>query len=134
MGLSDILTGRKRAQELTYALIGAYAFSRLRDDSQTQTVMSRIYSALVEYSPFRISYDEAVDKFNNSPGIVQAGFMVNAMIDLGIHHGVRGFQWDYISNPFALTLCPDKIMEMAASNVRKYGIDPNECFSGPADV
>jgi hypothetical protein len=96
--------------------------------------MSRIYRALVEYSPLRISYDEAVNEFNNSPGIVQAGFMVNAMIDLGIHHGMKGFQWDYISNPFALTLCSEKVMETAASNVRKYGIDPNECFSGPADV
>ena len=134
MGLFDLLRGGKQADEITRAFIGAYVFSRLRDDDQRQTITLHIYRMLCESGPLRISFDDAQDKFNSSPPIVQSGLIVNAMIDLRIHHGVRGFQWDYIPNPFALTVYSERAIKTAISNVRKYGIDPEECFSGPAEI
>lgn len=134
MGFLDLLMSRKQSEEITHALIGAYTFSRIRDDDQRQTIITHIHRTLCESGPLRISFDDAEDKFNSYPAIVQAGLIVNAMIDLRIHHGVRDFQWDYIPNPFALTVYSERALKKALLNVRKYGIDPKECFSGPKDV
>lgn len=133
MGLFDVFKTGKQAEEMTRAFIGAYVVSRM-DDDQRQSIMFQIYRTLCESGPFRITFDEANEKFNSSPAIVQAGFMVNAMIDLGIHHGVKGFQWDYIPNPFALSVYSERVFKTAISTIRKYGIDPEECFSGPTEI
>ncbi len=129
-GLLDLLMGGKQVKELTCAFVGGYVYSRLPDDRR-KSVMGRTVISVCEYHSSRISYDQGRDIFDNSPGIVQIAFMVNAMIDMGIHHGVQGFQWDYISNPFALSAYPERAIDKAASNLSKYGIDPNDCFAEP---
>ena len=96
--------------------------------------MVHIYRIISESGPFKMPFDEAQDKFNFSPALVKAAFMANAMIDLGIHHGIKGFDWDYMPNPFAIKLCSKRAIQKAISNVWKYGIDPQDCFSGQQDV
>jgi len=131
MGIFDLFTARKQAEEMTRALIGAYVFSNLKDDDQRNVIMFRIYRMLCESGPFPITPDEAHEKFNNSPGVVQAALMVNAMIVLKIPHGIRGFQWDYIPNPFALATYSERALKIALLNIREYGITPEECFADP---
>jgi hypothetical protein len=133
MGIFDLFTAGKQAEEITRAFIGAYAVSRM-DDDQRQVIMFRVYRMLCESGPFRLSFDEANKKFNTSPAFVQAGLMANAMINLKMHHGVSGFQWDYIPNPFALSIYSEKALKMAISKIRKYGINPDECFAGPKEI
>lgn len=133
MGIFDLFTAGKQAEEITRAFIGAYAVSRMNDD-QRQVIMFHVYRMLCESGPFRLTFDEANEKFNTSPAIVQAGLMVNAMINLKVHHGVPGFRWDYIPNPFALSIYSEKAHRTAISNIRKYGIDPDECFAGPKEI
>jgi hypothetical protein len=60
--------------------------------------------------------------------------MVNAMVQMKIDHGVRGFRWDYIPNPFALSTYSERAFMKAVSNIRKYGIDPKECFAGDQEI
>jgi hypothetical protein len=133
MGILDLFLSKKRTEEITNALIGAYAVSRMNDD-QRQVIIIEVYRIIREGSPFRVSYSEAVDKFNSSPAIVQAGFMANAMIDLRIHHGIPGYQWDYIPNPFALTVYTERNLRAAISNIRQYGFDIGDCFAGPKEI
>lgn len=128
MGLQDLLGRGKHAKEISRACIGGYVFNKLPDEER-KIVFTQIFRAICEYSPVHTTYDEARDDFNTSPAIVQAAFMVNAMIELGIHHGVRGFQWDYIPNPFALARYSEKAIMTAMENLREYGINPKECFS-----
>ena len=133
MGIFDLFTADKRADEITRAFIGAYAVSRM-DDDQRQVIMFQVYRMLCESGPFRLSFDEANEKFNTSSAIVQAGLMVNAMISLGIHHGVPGFQWDYIPNPFVLSRPSEKVGRIVISNLSKYGLDPDKCFAGSKEI
>lgn len=134
MGLFDLLTNRKQANEMTRALIGAYTFSRLKDEGQKQIIFIHICRMLSESGPYRPTFDEAQHEFNNSPAIVQAGFMVNAMIDLNIPCGVQGYQWDYIPNPFALKYCSEKAKMMALRNIGQYRINIEECFGEPREI
>lgn len=134
MGLFDFFTRGKKAEEITCAAVGGYVFSRLRDNEQREVIIAQIYRTLSESGPFPMTLDEAQEKFNTSPAIVQTALMVNAMIDLGIDHDVRGFHWDYIPNPFALEYYPEKAALAAASNLRNYGIDPEDCFNGPSEI
>ena len=134
MGLFDLLTGRKQTEEWTRALIGAYTFSRLKDEGQKQVIIVHICRMLSESGPFRPTFDEAQREFNKSPAIVQAGFMVNAMIDLSIPCGVRGYQWDYIPNPFALKYYSEKARKSALVNIMRFGINPKECFGESKEI
>jgi len=133
MGIFDLFTAGKQADEITRALIGGYAVSKMNDD-QRQVIMFEVIINLIQSGPFRLKHDEASKKFYTSPAIVQAGLMVNAMINLKIHHGVPGFQWDYIPNPFALPTYSKNAAMRAYSNIRKYGIDPDECFAGNKEI
>lgn len=133
MGILDLFLSKKRIEEITNALIGAYAVSRMNDD-QREVVVLEVYKIIRAGSPFRLSFAEAQDKFNTSPAIVQAGFMVNAMISLRIHHGIPGYQWDYIPNPFVIPSYPKQNLHAAISNIGKFGIDLKDCFSGPKEI
>ena len=128
MGLFDLLTGRKQTKELTHAFIGAYTFSRLKDEGQRQVIVVHIFRMLSESWPFRLTFDEAQREFNKSSGIVQAGFIINAMIDLNTPCDVQGYQWDYIPNPFALKYYSEKARTIALRNIWQYGINIDECF------
>ena len=133
MGILDLFTSKKRTNEITHALIGAYAVSKMNDD-QREVVILEVYKTIREGSPFRLSFSESQDKFNTSPAIVQAGLMANAMISLRIHHGVYGYQWDYIPNPYAIPAYPKETLHAAISNIKKYGIDIKDCFAGPKEI
>ncbi len=51
------------------------------------------------------------------------------MVELDIPHGVSGFSWTFIPNPFALSVYSQKAMLKAFDAIRKLGIDPiKECF------
>jgi len=134
MGLLDLLTARKQAKEWTRALIGGYTFSKLKDEGQKQVIIVHICRMLSETGPFRPTFDEAQREFNNSPAIVQAGFIVNAMIDLNIPCCVRGYEWEYIPNPFALKYYSQKARMTALKNIRQYGINIDECFGEPREI
>jgi len=134
MGIINFFTSGKQAEEIKRAFIGAYVLSNLKDDDLKQAIVFRMYRMLCESGPFRITFDEAQKKFNNSPALVQAGLIVNSMIALGIHHRISGFSWDYIPNPFALALYSQKDAMAAFRELRKYGIDPNACFSGLREI
>lgn len=99
MGIFDLFTAGKQAEEITRAFIGAYAVSRMNDD-QRQVIMFHVYRMLCESGPFRLTFDEANKKFNTSPAIVQAGLMVNAMINLKVITVSRDF--DGITFPIHL--------------------------------
>lgn len=129
MGIFDLFNPRKQAEEITQAFIAGYLFCRMNDDEQ-QSIMFTIYRTLSKSRPFPLSSEEFDYEFNTSPGLVQAALMANAMIKKGIQHGVRGFQWKIFPNPFALKVHSKKALMIAIANVRKYGIDPYECFPG----
>ncbi len=133
MSILDLFTSKKRINEITHALIGAYAVSKMNDD-QREVAVLEVYKIIREGSPFRLSFAEAQDKFNTSPAIVQAGLMANAMISLRIHHGIPGYQWDYIPNPFAIPAYPKENLHAAISNINKYDIDIEDCFAGPKEI
>jgi len=119
-----IFSSKKQVEELKTALIGAYVFSKLKDEDQIQTIYFRIYTRLHEGG-----YDDPEERFNTAPGIVQAGLWADAMIELDIPHGVNGFSWTFIPNPFNLAVYSQKVQLKALNAIRKLGIDPKtECF------
>ncbi|MGR3174987.1 MAG: MORN repeat-containing protein [Candidatus Scalindua sp.] len=120
-----IFSSKKQVEELKTALIGAYVFSKLKDEAQIQTIYFRIYTRLHERG-----CDDPEEKFNTAPGIVQAGLWADAMIELNIPHGVSGFSWTFIPNPFSLAVCSQKVQLKAFSAIRKLGITVKECFPG----
>jgi hypothetical protein len=128
MGLLNLLMVGKQSNEMTSALVGAYVYSKLSDDAQKETIMIHTYRLIYENLPTRQSFGYAQEMFNTSPGIVQAALMANAMIDLGINHGIRGLQWNYIPNPFRLPTYSKRALRAAVLILRDYGINPGESF------
>ncbi len=121
-----IFSSKKQVKELKTALMGGYAFSKIKDEAQIQTILTCIYKRLREGG-----YDDPEERFNRTPAIVQGGFFADAMIELDMPHGVSGFSWTFIPNPFSLEVCSQKVMLKALSAIRKLGIDPTkECLSG----
>ena len=119
-----IFSSKKQVKELKTALMGGYAFSKLKDEVQIQTILTCIYKRLRDGG-----YDDPEEKFNTTPAIVQGGFFANAMAELNMPHGVSGFSWTFIPNPFSLVACSQKVTLKALSGIRNLGIDPiKECF------
>ena len=117
---------KKQVKYLKTALIGGYAFSKLKDEVQIQTILSYIYKRFAKQG-----YDNPKEGFNKTPAIVRGGYFADAMIELDIPHGVSGFSWTFIRNPFYLDVYSHKVMQNALNDIRKLGIDPTkECFSG----
>ena len=119
-----IFSSKKQVKELETALMGGYAFSKLKDEVQIHTILTCIYKRLHERG-----CDDPEEKFNTTPAIVQGGFFANAMAELDMPHGVSGFSWTFIPNPFSLVVCSQKVTLKALNGIRNLGIDPiKECF------
>ena len=119
-----IFSSKKQVEELKTALIGSYVFSKLKDGDQIEAIFFRLYTRLHEGG-----CDDPEEKFGTSPAIVQGGLFADVMIELNVPHGVSGFSWTFIPNPFALTVYSQKAQLKALDAIRKLGIDPiKECF------
>lgn len=122
-----IFSTAREVDEMARAFIGSFAFYRMNEDQQN-AVTFRIVRMLTDSGRSGLSYDDVLNILNTSPAIVQGGLIANAMIEMGTDHGVPGFRWDYIRDPFALSKYSKRVLEKAVSKVMDYGINPEECF------
>ena len=73
--------------------------------------------------------EDPEEKFDTAPAIVQGGLFADTMIELDVPHGVSGFSWTFISNPFTLTAYPQEVMLKALNSIRKQGFFQKYQFS-----
>lgn len=129
MGLLNTLMYGVHAEYIKRALIGGFTYSKIRSPELRQEIIKSALRIIIEGSPFQKSHEQARNDFYSSPSIVQAGFITNSMISLGINHGIMGFHWDYIRNPYSLTTYSRLAYDTAVKVIKHdYGIDVSDSF------
>ena len=107
-------TGRK-VEEAKMALVGKYVFEQLTDVEKEKVL------SLANYRLQEGGYPSTVENLEEK---VKWLFWALAMSELGIDHGMKGFRWMYIKNPFMITTLEDAHWKTAAEILsKKNGIN-----------
>ena len=116
MGVLDFLFAGKRMEEIKMVLIGKHVFENLDKSIQNEAV---------EVANFRLSEGTPATKrtMADLDDRVKYVFLALAMAELNIEHGIEGFQWLYVRNPFLVQTYDDKLWRATSDMLTKrYGI------------
>jgi hypothetical protein len=102
-------TGRK-VEEAKMALVGKYLFERLPDDKKQQ---------VLDIANYRLRENNYPKSINQLEEKLQWIFWALAMAELEIDHGLKAFRWQYIKNPFMITILDDAHWKAAAEILSK---------------
>ncbi|RLB88639.1 MAG: hypothetical protein DRH50_14920 [Deltaproteobacteria bacterium] len=119
MGLLDFLSAGKRMEEIKMALVGKHVFENLINPDQKSRVITLSNQRFSEgTSP---SDKRTMDDLDLRVRFV---FLALAMAELKIDHGLKGFQWTYVKNPFMVQTYDEKLWDATADMLKKkYGLD-----------
>lgn len=128
MGLMDHLLAGPRIEQNKMALIGKYLFENKLDNEHRKSVVALANQRLREG---RGGYPGTIDEVDKK---VRYLFLALCMQQLGIDHGLKGFQWLYVRNPFSLEVHDDRSWRLASKILAdKHGllvsIDDPELFT-----
>lgn len=119
MGFSDFLFAGKRMEEIKMALVGKHVFDNLINADQKNQVITLANQRLREgTSP---SNKRTMDDLDLR---IRYVFLALAMAEQGVDHGLKGFQWTYVRNPFLLQCYDENLWEAATDMLKKkYGLN-----------
>ena len=103
--------------EIKVAFVGKYVFDNLSDD-QKNKIIKLSNKRLIE--GFRGIYKEGEITLENEAPIVRYIFYALAMMETGIEHGVKKFQWMYVRNPLKIRNYDKKLWDKAMEQLKKY--------------
>ena len=114
MGLFDFLFAGKRMEEIKMALVGKYVFDVLINDDQKSQVATLANQRFKEgTSP---SDSRSIDDLDLR---VRYILFALAMAELGIDHGLNGFQWTYVRNPFVVQAYDERLWRATIRSFNK---------------
>ena len=102
-------TGRK-VEEAKMALVGRYLFAQIGDQEKKQVL------DIANYRLKEGGYPKSVDQLEDK---VQWIFWALAMAELGFEHGLKGFRWCNVKNPFMITVLEDDHWKTAVEILSK---------------
>jgi len=120
MGLLDIIFAGKRIEEIKMAYIGKHVFENLKDPNLKAEIVAFANRRLRKGLPPG-AWDDGLENVDER---VRYVFYTMAMAEMRIDHGVSGYQWCFVRNPFRVTIYGDNLWR-AASNIlkRKHHIE-----------
>jgi len=119
MGLLTFLFAGKRMEEIKMALVGKHVFDNLINADQKEQVIVHANERLKEGSS--PSDNRTMDDMDLR---VRYVFLALAMAEIGIDHGLKGFQWTYISNPFMVQTYDERLWDATTDMLKKkYSLD-----------
>ena len=114
MGFFDFVFAGKRMEEIKMALVGKYVFDALINDDQKSQVVTLANQRFKEgTSP---SDSRSIDDLDLR---IRYIFFALAMAELGIDHGLKGFQWTYVRNPFVVRTYDEKLWRTTIESLKK---------------
>lgn len=117
MGLFDFLFAGPRMEEIKMALVGKYVFNSIEDATEREKIIEFANNRLKEgYSRQAFEHEHTLEEYDPK---VKYLFYGLAMMELGIDHGVKKFQWSYVKNPLMVRNYDDKLWEAAVDVLRK---------------
>ena len=121
MRLLKFLTAGKKMEEIKMALVGKYVFNNLKDDKLKDQI------ANFANSRFKEGYAVQGYKQNHNLDEVHFGtkylFYALAMMEMGIDHNVKKFQWTYVRNPIMIRNYDKELWEVIQEVLeKKHGI------------
>lgn len=119
MGLLDFLFAGKRMEEVKMALVGKHVFENLLNSDQKYQVIELANQRFSEgTSP---SDKRTMDDLDLR---VRSVFLALAMAELEMDHGLKGFQWTYVRNPFMVQTYDERLWSATTDMLKKkYGLD-----------
>lgn len=101
IGFWAMLTAGKRIEEIKMAFVGKHVFHNLLTESDEERIIKlsneRMGAMLRDGKDVR-----------NERERVRYIFYALAMWELGIDHGIKGYQWFYVKNPFMAGITDDR--------------------------
>lgn len=114
MGFFDFLFAGKRMEEIKMALVGKHVFDNLISSDQKNGV-----TALANQR-FREGTSTSDNRTMDDLALrVRSVFLALAMAELGIDHGLKGFQWTCVRNPFMVRTYNEKLWVATTGILRK---------------
>jgi hydroxyacyl-ACP dehydratase HTD2-like protein with hotdog domain len=111
----------KKMEEIKMALIGKYVFENLITKEQKNQVITLANKRLQEGKV--IPDEETINELNPR---IRYLFFALAMAELGFSHGLKGFQWSYVRNPFMIETYDNQLWQSTIGMLKeKYGISVN---------
>jgi hypothetical protein len=121
MGLWDLLTAGPKMEEIKMSLIGKYVFDKLKDEEIKKQIIEFANNRMKEgYERLGFQHEHTLDEFDPRTKYL---FYALAMMELGIDHKVKNFQWSYVKNPLRVRRHDDRLWEASSDVLRKrHGI------------
>jgi hypothetical protein len=111
MGFMNLLTAGKKIPELKAILVGKYIFDNLKDENLKKRIMSLSDQRLKEGTSYGRSLDE-------EEPMVKYAFYAMAMMELNVEHGLGGFMWWQIKNPFMVRTYDESLWRTAQNDLK----------------
>ena len=117
MGLWSFLTSGKKMEEIKMALVGKYVFDDLKDDKLKDEIVELANNRLKEgYASQGFQHEHTLDEHDAGGRYL---FFALAMMELGVDHGVKNFQWTYVRNPLMIRHYDAKLWEIMQEVLEK---------------
>lgn len=121
MGLWDLLTAGKRTEEIKMAYVGKHVYDNTLSSSQQQEVHTLATENANRY--FNPDNVNEIDLKSENERI-RFIFYALAIAELEIDHGLPGYQWFYVKNPFMAAIIDDRLWASTKNIVKKqFSID-----------
>lgn len=121
MGLWNLLTAGKRIEEIKMAYVGKYVYEKKLSSSQQKEVHNLATENANRY--FNPDNVNEIDLLSENER-VRFIFYALAMAELGVAHGLSGYQWFYVKNPFMAAIIDDRLWASTKNIVKKrFGIE-----------
>ena len=117
MGLWDLITAGPKIEEIKMAFVGKYAFDRLEEPQRirVEDLVKKRFSEAYRH----LEFDSECER-------TRYIFYALAMWELGINHGITGYQWYYVKRPAMTAIIDERLWETTQRIMKKdYGIQMN---------
>jgi len=117
MGFVDFLLAGPRIEDIKMAYVGRYVFNKINDSKQKENIYWHANEK------FNYAYNSG-NKFENdylekTEMRLQFIAIAMAMMEIGIDHGLKNYQWRWIKKPALVVIYGNELWEVAVVSLKQ---------------
>ena len=117
MGLLNFVMSAPRIEHIKMAYVGRYVYQQIQDTE----LKSKLYWHANEQANHYLNSSNKFDNDYLANMAMRPQYVVLAlgMMEIGIDHGLKNFQWYFVKKPFMVEYYDDKLWHLAKESLKK---------------
>lgn len=117
MGFFEFIMSAPRLEQIKMSYVGRYVYNKITDVD----LKSRLYWHANEQANYYLSSSNKFDDDYLESMTMRTQYVVLAlaMMEIGIDHGLRNFQWYFVKRPLLVEHYDDKLWHVAIESLKK---------------